>query len=41
MAWGVKIPGAWKIVFNLFFRVGAVGGIGYWLWDSVKESSII
>ncbi|KOS06818.1 lipoprotein signal peptidase [Flavobacterium akiainvivens] len=38
MAWGTKIP-AWlggKITLTLF-RIGAVGLIGWWLWDSVKK----
>jgi signal peptidase II len=39
MAWGVKIPGAYGKLFLTLFRIGAVGGIGYWLWDSVKKKS--
>ena len=38
MAWGAKIP-SWlggKITLTLF-RIAAVGGIGWWLWDSVKK----
>ena len=39
MAWGVQIPGAYGKLFLTLFRIGAVGGIGYWLWDSVKKKS--
>ena len=38
MAWGAKIP-AWlggKITLTIF-RIFAVAGIGWWLWDSVKK----
>ena len=38
MAWGTEIPG-WlggKLTLTLF-RIVAVGGIGWWLWDSVKK----
>lgn len=39
MAWGAKIPGEYgKLVLTLF-RIIAVAGIGYWLWDSVKKKS--
>ena len=33
MAWGVQIPGAYGKLFLTLFRIAAVGGIGYWLWD--------
>lgn len=39
MAWGTEIPG-WlggKLALTLF-RIVAVGGIGWWLWDSVKKN---
>ena len=41
MAWGTKIPGEYGKLFLTVFRLFAVGGIGYWLWDSVerKDSS--
>lgn len=39
MAWGVQIPGAYGKLFLTLFRIAAVGGIGYWLWDSVKKMS--
>lgn len=38
MAWGAEIP-SWlggKLTLTLF-RILAVGGIGWWLWDSVKK----
>lgn len=37
MAWGVQIPGAYGKLFLTLFRIAAVGGIGYWLWDSVQK----
>ena len=37
MAWGTKIPGAYGKLFLTLFRLVAVGGIGYWLWDSVER----
>ncbi|MDI5896516.1 lipoprotein signal peptidase [Flavobacterium yafengii] len=39
MAWGVQIPGIYGKLFLTLFRIAAVGGIGYWLWDSVKKKS--
>jgi len=37
MAWGAEIPGSYgKLVLTLF-RIVAVGGIGWWLYDSVKK----
>ncbi|MEM8521734.1 lipoprotein signal peptidase [Flavobacterium sp. PL12] len=41
MAWGTEIPGQYGKLFLTLFRLVAVGGIGYWLWDSVerKQSS--
>lgn len=38
MAWGAKLP-SWlggKLTLTVF-RILAVGGIGWWLWDSVKK----
>jgi signal peptidase II len=42
MAWGVKLPGMYGKLFLTLFRVVAVCGIGYWLWDAIKnkQSSI-
>lgn len=37
MAWGTKIPGAYGKLFLTLFRLVAVGGIGYWLWESVER----
>lgn len=37
MAWGTVIPGAYGKLFLTLFRLIAVGGIGYWLWDSVER----
>lgn len=37
MAWGTEIPGTYGKLFLTLFRLVAVGGIGYWLWDSVER----
>ncbi|WP_330443199.1 lipoprotein signal peptidase [Flavobacterium sp. C4GT6] len=37
MAWGAVIPGAHGKLILTLFRIVAVGGIGYWLYDSVKK----
>jgi len=37
MAWGVEIPGEYGKLFLTLFRIVAVGGIAYWLHDSVKK----
>jgi signal peptidase II len=37
MAWGTVIPGTYGKLFLTLFRLGAVTGIGYWLWDSVER----
>lgn len=39
MAWGAKIPGEYGKLILTLFRIVAIGGIGYWLWDSVKRKS--
>ena len=41
MAWGTEIPCQYGKLFLTLFRLVAVGGIGYWLWDAVerKQSS--
>ncbi|MFC7775019.1 lipoprotein signal peptidase [Flavobacterium sp. GCM10027622] len=39
MAWGAEIPGAYGKIALTLFRIAAVGGIGYWLWLSVKEKA--
>lgn len=37
MAWGVKLPGNYGKLLLTSFRILAVGGIFYWLHDSVKK----
>jgi signal peptidase II len=37
MAWGTKIPGAYGKLILTVFRLFAVTGIGYWLWDAVER----
>ena len=37
MAWGVEIPGQYGKLFLTVFRLFAITGIGYWLWDSVQK----
>lgn len=37
MAWGTQIPGTYGKLILTLFRLVAVGGIGYWLWDSVER----
>lgn len=37
MAWGTKIPGAYGKLILTVFRLFAVTGIAYWLWDSVQR----
>lgn len=38
MAWGAEIPGSYGKLFLTLFRIIAVGGIGWWLYDSVKKN---
>ncbi|MDT0675246.1 lipoprotein signal peptidase [Autumnicola musiva] len=38
MAWGTKIPGAYGKLILTLFRLVAIFGIGYWLWDSVRKN---
>lgn len=38
MAWGTKIPGEYGKLLLTLFRLGAIVGIGYWLWDSVRNN---
>jgi len=39
MAWGFELPGNYgKLVLTLF-RLVAITGIGYWLYDSVRKNS--
>jgi signal peptidase II len=37
MAWGTRIPGEYGKLILTVFRLFAVAGIGYWLWDSVTK----
>jgi signal peptidase II len=37
MAWGTVIPGLYGKLFLTVFRLVAVTGIGYWLWDSIER----
>lgn len=37
MAWGAKIPGAYGKLILTLFRMVAIVGIGYWLWDSARK----
>jgi len=39
MAWGAKIPGQYGKLMLTLFRIVAIGGIGYWLWDSIRKNS--
>ena len=39
MAWGAEIPGEYGKLFLTLFRIVAVGGIAWWLWDSVKKKA--
>ena len=39
MAWGAKIPGQYGKLFLTLFRMVAIVGIGYWLWDSVRKNA--
>ncbi|WP_121667355.1 lipoprotein signal peptidase [Mesonia aquimarina] len=38
MAWGAKIPGTYGKLILTLFRLVAICGIGYWLWDSVQKN---
>lgn len=39
MAWGTKIPGEYGKLILTVFRIFAVFGIGYWLYDAVKKNA--
>jgi len=39
MAWGTKIPGEYGKLILTVFRIFAVFGIGYWLYDSIKKKA--
>ena len=38
MAWGAKIPGEYGKLMLTLFRLAAIVGIGYWLWDSIRNN---
>ncbi len=38
MAWGAKIPGEYGKLLLTLFRLGAIVGIAYWLWDSIRNN---
>lgn len=38
MAWGAKIPGEYGKLILTCFRLVAIVGIGYWLYDSVRKN---
>jgi len=38
MAWGAQIPGEYGKLALTLFRLVAIVGIGYWLWDSVRKN---
>src|SRR5690606_15334509 len=37
MAWGTKIPGEYGKLILTIFRIFAIIGIGYWLYDAIKK----
>ena len=37
MAWGVELPGNYGKLSLTLFRLVAISGIGYWLWDSTRK----
>lgn len=39
MAWGTKIPGQYGKLLLTLFRLVAIVGIGYWLWDSIRKNA--
>ncbi|CAM3773013.1 lipoprotein signal peptidase [Flavobacterium branchiophilum] len=39
MAWGTQIPGMYGKLILTIFRLFAVTGIGYWLWDAVQKKA--
>ncbi len=39
MAWGTKIPGQYGKLLLTLFRLVAIVGIGYWLWDAVRKNA--
>lgn len=39
MAWGAKIPGNYGKLLLTLFRLVAIVGIGYWLYDTIKKKA--
>jgi signal peptidase II len=39
MAWGAKIPGSYGKIILTVFRLFAIVGIGWWLWDSTRKKA--
>ncbi len=39
MAWGFELPGSYGKLILTLFRLAAITGIGYWLYDSVRKES--
>ncbi|MBQ4819956.1 lipoprotein signal peptidase [Aquimarina sp. MMG016] len=39
MAWGFELPGSYGKLILTLFRLLAITGIGYWLYDSVRKNS--
>ncbi|WP_405209136.1 lipoprotein signal peptidase [Aquimarina sp. LLG6339-5] len=39
MAWGFELPGNYGKLILTLFRLVAITGIGYWLYDSVRKNS--
>lgn len=39
MAWGAKIPGEYGKLALTLFRLVAIAGIGWWLWDSARKKA--
>ena len=36
-AWGIGIPGKYGKLILTLFRMVAIVGIGYWLWDTIRK----
>ncbi|MBX2828102.1 MAG: lipoprotein signal peptidase [Flavobacteriaceae bacterium] len=39
MAWGVEIPGQYGKLILSIFRLFAIAGIGYWMYDTVRKKA--
>jgi len=39
MAWGAQIPGSYGKIILTLFRLVAIVGIGWWLWDSTRKKA--